>query len=126
MSVDPTMHPLFALLVIFGAQSAVSAFVLTYQPPSPVALGKLQAMQPLMSGAEEPPRTFTRARLLPGDNGPVSARDVVNVLGRWKTHEEWNTIGRLVEIDALFDDSWQPLEKLPTLSPSFFSMRRVL
>ena len=67
--------------------------------------------------------TFRRARLLTLD-GPVTARDVVNVLGRWKTHEQWDTIGELREIDKLFDKDWQPLKPLPSLSPSFFSTRR--
>ena len=33
----------------------------------------------------------------------VSAVDIVNVIGRWKTLEDWNGIGVLVEMDQLFN-----------------------
>ena len=31
----------------------------------------------------------------------VSARQIVNVLGRWQTHEEWDTIGTAGKLDDL-------------------------
>ena len=71
-----------------------------------------------------PDRTFRRARLLTPDPA-VSTRDIVNVLGRWQTHSQWDTIGELKQIDTLFDwKTWQPLNPLPSVSPSFFSSRR--
>ena len=42
----------------------------------------------------------------------VSAADIVNVLGRWRSYKDWDGIGELVEIDALFDDAGRELVKL--------------
>lgn len=45
--------------------------------------------------------------------GPyVSEVDIVNVLGRWKTYKDWDTIGELIEMDKLFDADGVPLKKL--------------
>ena len=33
----------------------------------------------------------------------VSEAEVVSVLGRWRTHKDWDSIGALKEIDKLFD-----------------------
>ena len=38
--------------------------------------------------------------------GPtVTATEVVNVLGRWTTYKEWDSIGELKQMDKLFDES---------------------
>jgi len=33
----------------------------------------------------------------------VTAKDVVNVLGRWQSHAEWDAVGKLAEMNTLFD-----------------------
>jgi hypothetical protein len=57
-----------------------------------------------MSAAD---RTFTRAGDFLGSGVSVTAAEVVNVLGRWRNHREWDTIGVLAEMDQLFDDDGQ-------------------
>eukprot|EP00325_Prymnesiales_sp_UTEX-LB-985_P003739 CAMPEP_0174695538 /NCGR_PEP_ID=MMETSP1094-20130205/1896_1 /TAXON_ID=156173 /ORGANISM="Chrysochromulina brevifilum, Strain UTEX LB 985" /LENGTH=264 /DNA_ID=CAMNT_0015892067 /DNA_START=108 /DNA_END=899 /DNA_ORIENTATION=- len=66
---------------------------------------------------------FRRAKLLDMMED-VSARDVVNVLGRWQSYKEWDSVGMLPEMDKLFDSEWQPLAPLPAQMPSFFYTRR--
>ncbi|KAL1521705.1 hypothetical protein AB1Y20_021360 [Prymnesium parvum] len=61
---------------------------------------------------------FTRASDLLSMGEAVDAKDIVNVLGRWKSYKDWESVGRLVEIDKLFDSSGQPLETLPALTRS--------
>lgn len=69
--------------------------------------------------------SFRRGKLLDMWSS-CSARDVVNVLGRWKSYKQWDSIGTLRDIDSLFDKSdWQPLKPLPVQFPSFFYTRRV-
>ena len=50
-------------------------------------------------------QTFTRASDVFGTGERVTAVEVVNVLGRWKRHTEWESLGVLVEMDKLFDES---------------------
>ncbi|KAL1522258.1 hypothetical protein AB1Y20_017253 [Prymnesium parvum] len=57
-------------------------------------------------------KTFTRASDVLSLGERVTQVDVVNVLGRWQTVEDWDTVGALVEMDKLFDASGTPLEKL--------------
>ena len=52
-------------------------------------------------------RTFTRSGDFFGSGDKVTAVDIVNVLGRWRTYNEWNTIGGLGEMDQLFDADGQ-------------------
>ena len=68
--------------------------------------------------------TFRRSRLLEIMD-TATAKDVVNVLGRWERYEEWDSVGPLVEMDKLFNEDWQPKEKLPVAYPAFAGMRRV-
>lgn len=56
-----------------------------------------------METANVADRTFSRSAFFAGE--PVSAVDIVNVLGRWRSFEEWNSKGVLTEMDALFDES---------------------
>jgi hypothetical protein len=49
-------------------------------------------------------RTFCRGSDILSTGKSVTAAEVVNVLGRWRTHEEWDTVGKLPELDELFDD----------------------
>lgn len=35
----------------------------------------------------------------------VTSREIVAVLGRWKTHTEWEQVGTLIEMNELFDDA---------------------
>eukprot|EP00966_Prymnesium_polylepis_P262655 6066922-Prymnesium_polylepis.1 len=57
-------------------------------------------------------RTFCRASDLLQAGDRALAVDVVNVLGRWRTHAEWDTIGELVAMDKLFDRDGIPKRKL--------------
>jgi len=51
--------------------------------------------------------------------GPsASARDVVNVLGRYSSYSEWERVGELKKIDALFDASGKFKEKRPAQQSS--------
>lgn len=50
-----------------------------------------------------PARTFGRAGDVFGMGETVSEVDIVNVLGRWATYKEWDTIGPLEEMNQLFD-----------------------
>jgi hypothetical protein len=49
-----------------------------------------------------PGRVFNRANL---GGGGATALDIANVLGRWQRHADWDTIGKLVEMDKLFDST---------------------
>jgi len=42
----------------------------------------------------------------------VTAREVVNVLGRWETYKQWEAVGQLAEFDRLFDADGTPLKPL--------------
>jgi len=77
---------------------------------------------PVMSSCDIPP--FRRSKLLDAFE-TVSARDVVNVLGRWDSYKQWDTVGPLPAMDSLFDENWQPIVTLPVQYPSFGGTRRV-
>ena len=49
-------------------------------------------------------RRFHRANDWINVGESVSEVDIVNVLGRWESYEEWDTIGCLEEMNQLFDD----------------------
>ena len=65
----------------------------------------LRCPQPRMMSAVDPEKTFTRSADFFGTGAKVTTVDVVSVLGRWKTFNEWNTVGVLAEMDGLFDES---------------------
>jgi hypothetical protein len=95
-----------------------------FTPPS------LRASAPGMSAASKslPPaqqRSFRRAKLLDIFES-VSEKEIVNVLGRWQSYKQWDTVGSLKEMDRLFDDKWQPKKPLPVAYPSFFNSRKAV
>ena len=95
-----------------------------FTPPS------LRASAPGMSAASKslPPaqqRSFRRAKLLDIFES-VSEKEIVNVLGRWQSYKQWDTVGSLKEMDRLFDDKWQPKKPLPAAYPSFFNSRKAV
>ena len=53
--------------------------------------------------AETAEPTFARAPDFFQQQGKVSQREIVNVLGRWESYREWDTIGRAGELDAMLD-----------------------
>ena len=53
-----------------------------------------------------------RAKDIIGIGESVTARDVANVLGRWTTYKEWDSIGELKQMDKLFNDDGTEKVKL--------------
>lgn len=49
-------------------------------------------------------RTFTRGGDLLGTGDSYTAVEVVNVLGRWRSFKDWDSLGVLKEMDQLFDE----------------------
>ena len=70
-------------------------------------------------------QSFRRAKLLDIFE-TVSTQDVVNVLGRWQSYKQWDSVGALRDMDRLFDENWQPKKPLPVAYPSFFNSRRAV
>lgn len=60
----------------------------------------------------EPTASYTRASDFLSSGEKVNTIDVVNVLGRWRTHADWDSMGALVEMDKLFDSNGTPYKKL--------------
>ncbi len=60
---------------------------------------------------------FGRAKPALG-GAKASAQDIVNVIGRWRSYRDWESVGLLPEIDKLFDAQGDPLEKLPAIAPA--------
>ena len=75
----------------------------------PAALA-LAVLSTLSTHAHAMTAKFTRASDVFGMGAAASARDVVNVLGRWQKHTEWDSIGELQKIDELFDSEGRVVE----------------
>ena len=106
--------------------SAAAAMLL---PPSP-----LRAPPPLLSAADpsSSANTFARGTDLLQASDKVSARQIVNVLGRWGSHADWNGagIGRKGKLDDLrsgdyFDDDVPSLATDFSRPQEFYIARRV-
>ena len=82
---------------------------------------RLRVSAPSMVAADD---TYRRGKLLDIFE-TVTAREVVNVLGRWESYKQWDSVGGLPEMDSLFDENWQPKKPLPVQYPSFAGTRRV-
>mmetsp|Transcript_5001 Transcript_5001/g.9720 ORF Transcript_5001/g.9720 Transcript_5001/m.9720 type:complete len:312 (-) Transcript_5001:147-1082(-) len=110
----PVTKSMLMTLALFAVTMCEHVAALT-RPPS------LQASAPATVDAN---RSFRRAKLLDIFE-TVTAKDVINVLGRWQTYKQWDSVGPLREMDQLFDENWQPKKPLPVAYPSFFNSRRV-
>jgi len=83
----------------------------------------LQVFAALSLGATAALKATTFGRWgLPGEPVAASAVDIVNVLGRWQTCRQWDTIGELKKMDLLFDASGNPKAALNPLNPSFATL----
>ena len=89
----------------------------------PFWFGAVVAFTPTPPPAAQ--QSFRRAKLLDIFE-TVSAQDVVNVLGRWQSYKQWDSVGALRDMDRLFDENWQPKKPLPVAYPSFFNSRRAV
>jgi len=109
-----------ALLATVAAAAAAAS--MQHLPQIQHARTTLQSASPRMQ--VDAKRTFRRGKILDMWE-EVPARDIVNVLGRWQTYQQWDSVGPLREMDKLFGPDWQPLKPLPVAMPSFFYTRRV-
>lgn len=80
-----------------------------------VAPLRLHATRSVVMMAREP-QVFCRSTDLMSMRETVTDVEVVNVLGRWSSHRDWDTIGELVAMDKLFDSSGVPFKQLETWS----------
>jgi hypothetical protein len=89
---------------------------------SAVALGSTTApllgsrASAMVMSAEISQPSFKRGSDLLQIGDQVSARQIVNVLGRWQSHEEWDTIGTAGKLDDLTSGDFyeEDLEVLKT------------
>lgn len=62
----------------------------------------LPAQKPAVAGKQ-----FRRVTDVFYSQPSTSAVDVVNVLGRWTTYEQWERVGELPQMDKLFDANFE-------------------
>lgn len=62
--------------------------------------------------------TYHRAKDILSTDASVTEKDVVNVLGRWETYQQWEKVGKLAEMDKLMTAEGQMKVKLPAQQSS--------
>ena len=62
--------------------------------------------------------SYHRAKDILATGDAVSAKDIVNVLGRWQSYEEWEGVGELVAMDRLMTADGKMKVELPAQQSS--------
>ena len=62
--------------------------------------------------------SYHRAKDILSIDESVTEKDVVNVLGRWETYQQWEKVGALKEMDKLMTVDGQMKVKLPAQQSS--------
>jgi hypothetical protein len=84
--------------MVLRSLSSASALSLASQQPTRCSSWYCRSLPPLL--LESDGESFYRGNDLLRTGPRVTERQIVNVLGRWATHEEWDSIG----VAAAFDD----------------------
>ena len=61
---------------------------------------------------------YHRAKDVLATEGSVSTQDIVNVLGRWNSYTDWESVGDLKQMDGLFDKKGAEINKAPAQQTS--------
>jgi len=66
----------------------------------------------------DPNEQLKRAKDLLGLEEGCSVKDIVNVLGRWTTYKQWDSVGELVQMDKLFNSDGTEIVQLKSQQTS--------
>lgn len=106
------IHPDFDWLL-----SMILAAAFTSLLPSAAAAHPQRARRTTPSPVLSASREFRRTSdLLQVTSDKVTTRQIVNCIGRWKTHQDWDSIGKAAKLDDIRSGDYydEDLEKLAT------------
>ena len=85
---------------------------LSFVSPNAASYGAAASPRGRVCQVMDPDLRFARASDLLSMEELVTAKDVVNVLGRWETYQQWERVGELPKMDKMFDVAGQPVFKM--------------